>query len=272
MRPKKSLGQNFLRDQRTVSKIVALLDLSEEDSVIEIGCGTGILTRHLAGQVRRFVGVELDSELAHKLSVEFALPGVSILNQDVLDLDFSGLGETRGREIRWKIVGNLPYYITSPILRHLGRHSNSVERAVVMVQAEVAERLRAQPATKAYGLLTLLVQWSFEVESPFRVPSRCFWPVPKVDSAVVPLKPKPDRPLDPGATDAFFKFLSQSFSQRRKTLRNCLRGTVASIDLETILREEGWPTAVRAEALSLDDFVRLFRRLHPPAGEVRNKR
>lgn len=259
VRANKRLGQHFLKHPSLARRIAACLDLEASDTVLEIGCGTGALTGNLVGQVCRYTGVEVDAVLCSRVRQRFSGPGIEFLNRDILTLD---LGELRKRHAGngFKVVGNLPYSISSPILQHLARHSAVIDLAVVMLQAEVVDRLAAFPGGRDYGVLSLIVQFHFRAEPLFVVPPQAFKPKPKVDSKVVRLVPRPCRPLKPEAESLFFGFVKQAFSQRRKTLRNCL-GEIqpeAWARLSQTLRELGYPATVRAEKISLAHFLQLF--------------
>lgn len=260
VRAKKRLGQHFLHKSSLARRIVAGLGLEESDTVVEIGSGTGALTGDLVGQGCRYIGVELDAVLCSQLRQRFSNAGIEFLNRDILTLD---LGELRGRHAAegFKVVGNLPYGISSPILQHLARHAGVIDLAVVMVQAEVADRLAARPGGRDYGVLSLMVQYHFRTEPLFAVSPQAFKPRPKVNSKVVRLVPRSHRPLRPAEESLFFGFVKQAFSQRRKTLRNCLGGVQPETwaRLAETLRELGYPESVRAEKISLDHFLQLFR-------------
>lgn len=267
VRAKKRLGQHFLKPPSLARKIVAGLGLEEGDAVLEIGCGTGALTGNLVGLGCRYFGVEVDAVLCSQLRRRFSGPGIEFHNRDILTLD---LGELRKRHAGngFKVVGNLPYAISSPILQHLARHAALIDLAVVMLQAEVADRLAARPGGRDYGVLTLIVQYHFRPEPLFVVPPQAFKPKPKVDSKVVRLIPRPDRPLKPAEEGRFFGFVKQAFSQRRKTLRNCLAAVQpeARARLDESLRDLGYPATVRAEKISLDHFLQLFGSLQETSG------
>jgi 16S rRNA (adenine1518-N6/adenine1519-N6)-dimethyltransferase len=259
---KRRLGQNFLRDAGVVSRIVGSLQLGPDDVLLEIGCGAGALSRQLVGKPRQYVGVELDTSLYERL-MDLASPGVVFLNQDILSMDFSSLQKHYLRPgERLKVVGNLPYYISSPILQLLAQHARFIERAVIMLQAEVVERLVAQPSTKEYGFLTLLVQYYFSIRVLFTVSPRAFSPRPNVTSKVAQLIPHPKCLLNSGQESEFFQFVKRSFSQRRKTMKNALKGYAQWHPelLEALLGELGYPPDARAETLSLEDLTTLFQR------------
>ena len=259
VRAKKRLGQHFLHHPSLARKIVAGLGLEENDTVLEIGCGTGALTGELVGRGSCYIGVELDAVLCSQLGLRYGGPGIEFLNRDILTLDLDQL-RSRHATGSFKVVGNLPYAISSPILQHLARHAGVIDLAVVMVQAEVADRLAAGPGGRDYGVLSLLVQYYFRTAPLFAVPPQAFKPRPKVDSKVVRLVPRADRPLMPAEENLFFGFVKQAFSQRRKTLRNCFREAEPEAwqRLAGTLRELGFPGSVRAEKISLAHFLQLF--------------
>jgi 16S rRNA (adenine1518-N6/adenine1519-N6)-dimethyltransferase len=261
---KKSLGQHFLHDARVIHKIVASLNLDSKDGILEIGCGTGALTAHLAGRVSQFVGVELDRTLFEALCVEFRRPGTRFLNQDILTLELEGLFPELPPRQRIKVVGNLPYYISSPIVDWLGSQSSWFESATIMLQTEVADRLLAEPGSREYGVLTVTALYHFLSRRLFAVKAPAFRPIPKVDSAVVRLEPKAIKPLELESEPEFFNFVKRCFSARRKMLRNCLKGRFDQKRLELCLASLDKPGDVRAEALSLEDFVSLFAQLRVP--------
>ncbi len=259
---KRRLGQNFLRDTAVIARIIESLDLTPQDIVVEIGCGTGSLTRGLMGKVSQFIGVELDTALCQRLKNEYSSENTLFLNQDILGLDVEALLRSLHVDSRKaKVVGNLPYYISSPIVEWLGRQTAVIHSATVMFQSEVAYRLLAAPGNKEYGVLTLLAEYHFFSKWLLDVKPGAFRPIPKVHSTLIKLIPKVERLLDARVEPAFFRFLKQSFSQRRKTLRNSLKGTVESDRLHSVLSLLGHRLDSRAEVLSLEDFVVLFKQL-----------
>jgi len=259
---KKRLGQNFLHDPSVIRRIVSSLELAATDIVLEIGCGTGALTRHIVLKPQHFIGVELDKSLFQKLADQYSSPSAHFLNQDILQLDLSELRHRlRQPGAKLKVVGNLPYYISSPIIEWLGKQSGMIESATIMLQAEVADRLMASPGSKAFGVLSLIASYYFTATKLMEVRPGAFRPVPKVSSTVLRLKPKTKRSLDASEELALFTFIKQGFSQRRKTLWNCLKGSVDRGRLEAMLGRLGHPPNGRAEILSLEDFISLFRDL-----------
>ncbi|MBX6394640.1 MAG: 16S rRNA (adenine(1518)-N(6)/adenine(1519)-N(6))-dimethyltransferase RsmA [Alicyclobacillaceae bacterium] len=272
LRPKKQLGQNFLVDGRVLARIIEAADLHGREAVLEIGPGLGVLTRALAGEAWRVLAVEKDRGLAPVL--EEVLQGaenVRVLWSDVLELDLPEVCRGYFGERTVRVVANLPYYATTPILMKLLEDGPPLDLIVVMVQKEVAERLTAGPGTKEYGALTVAVQWHTErVEWVARVPASSFFPRPAVDSAVVRLHIRPDAAATEEAA-WLSRVVRAGFAQRRKTLLNALSHAFAGDSdrrtVEAALREAGIDPERRAEALALEDFVRLAQalavRIHP---------
>jgi 16S rRNA (adenine1518-N6/adenine1519-N6)-dimethyltransferase len=274
---RKSLGQHFLVDPQAHQRIVAAIAPGPEDVLVEIGPGTGLLTKHLlATPLKKLVAFELDSRAIPELRHTFASEGerFEIIEQDFLSVDLiaarmrisqttlKGLDDTRLR-----VAGNIPYYITSPILFKLIDEREAVRDATMLVQLEVAERLTAKPSTKAYGIPTVLANFFGEVKMLFKVPAGAFCPVPKVDSAVIRID------FDRGYfarlgeavpeqfdTQAFRSLVRGSFAMRRKTLRNNLK---ALLSTEVMDRIEASPAnrflAQRAEALHIEHFIELLQ-------------
>src|SRR3990172_2122085 len=255
--PKKSLGQNFLRDENVARNIVEALSPRKDDLLLEIGAGTGSLTNHLIGRSDHFLFVEIDSRAVEALRERFGKT-LEILQQDVLELDPRLLSGKYGKRVR--VAGNIPYYITSDILFWLVDNPASFEDAVLMMQADVARRLVARNRTKDYGILSVVTQCYTEPEILFRVSRNSFYPVPNVDSAVVRLRirqsvPEHDEKL-------FRSVVRGTFGKRRKTLYNGLRfmGFTAE-DLGSI----GLDLKRRPEELKVEDFLDLTRRLNDQA-------
>lgn len=264
---RKRLGQNFLHDLTVIRRIIASLDLNTTDIVLEIGCGTGALTQHLVLKPRQFIGVELDKNLFQRLEDQYAGSSLLFLNQDILKLELTAvLRKLQLPSARLKVVGNLPYYISSPIIEWLGRQVTMIESATIMLQAEVADRLMASPGSKEFGVLTLLAGYYFTCRKLMAVRPGAFRPAPTVYSTVLRLEPKTQHTLDLDQESAFFAFIKQSFSQRRKTLCNCLKKSVDKGSLEGLLDRLGHPPDCRAEVLSLEDFIVLFRHLPTSQG------
>jgi 16S rRNA (adenine1518-N6/adenine1519-N6)-dimethyltransferase len=268
-RGKAKLGQNFLRDQSAVQKIVdALGDVSKE-LVLEIGPGEGVITKPLSERAGKVVAIELDRILAAKLRLHFGrTPNVEILEANVLNVDFNGVvqGHLRGvtdrspgAEVRRaKLIGNLPYYITSDILLKLFEQHRNFSEFVIMVQKEVADRLAAEPGTRDYGLLTATTQLYCDARSLFTLPPGAFAPPPKVHSTVLRLmvNPKCQELGVKGREPQFIAFLKLSFGQKRKTLANNLKTVYPNIAAE--MKRLRLRSDARAEALSLKELAAVF--------------
>ena len=252
--PKKSLGQNFLIDKSVVSRIVEAAKVGPEDFVVEIGPGTGVMTRELVKKAGRVMAIEVDDRLIRGLRREFAdSENVEIIHEDALKFDFGRLGE------KAKVIANLPYYISTPIISRLIAARENVSLMLLMLQKEVAERITAPPGGKEYGYLSVMVQLYAEGRTLFTVPPGAFLPVPKVESAVVLL-----RVLDEPAAQCrdfamFERVVSAAFSQRRKTLRNTLKASrlVTPEAIETAGEKAGIDLVRRGETLSIAEFARL---------------
>lgn len=251
-RPKKHYGQHFLRDRQYIDRIISVLAPRGDDRIVEIGPGEGALTLPLLRAAGKLTAIELDTDLIPRLGHEAAPLGqLDIIQRDVLKTD---LGALAG-DGRLRIVGNLPYYISSPILFHCLAYADAITDMHFMLQKEVVARMAAAPGGKTYGRLSVMLQLACRVEPLFDVPPEAFAPPPKVDSAVVRLVPLPpdQRPVvDPGSLDAVVK---AAFGQRRKTLSNALRQV---LDADA-LREAGIDPRARAETLPPDVFVHLAR-------------
>ena len=262
MQKKARLGQNFLVDADACRAVVAAGGDIRNEAVVEIGPGRGALTRLLARAAGHLTLLEFDPNLAGALLVEFAsTPTVELRHADVLSVDFNALAQERGRKL--VVIGNLPYYITSDILLHLVDHHAAIDRAVLMVQREVAERITAPPGTRDYGVLSATMQLYGEVELLFTLPPGAFAPPPEVYSSVFRFHVRP-RSAELGVDPArFLPFVRASFAQKRKTWANNLRAAgykpdaVAAALAETLLEP-----AVRAEAVGLPEMAAVFRALH----------
>jgi 16S rRNA (adenine1518-N6/adenine1519-N6)-dimethyltransferase len=266
LQAQKSLGQHFLVDPKYHQRIVDAVAPVRGDIVIEIGPGTGLLTRHLlASPLEKLISYELDARAIPELREMFSAEGdrFEVVEQDFLEVDLSALARKYDRKIR--VVGNIPYYITSPILFKLIDERDSVQDAVLLVQKEVADRLVASPRTKAYGIPTVLANFFGEVKQLFRVPAGAFRPAPKVDSAVVRIDFSRDHFTRTGTSRppnfddlAFRKLVRALFAMRRKTVRNNLKAFVSP---EVIERLEMSPEVrfltARAEEFSIPDFLEL---------------
>jgi 16S rRNA (adenine1518-N6/adenine1519-N6)-dimethyltransferase len=249
--PRKRFGQHFLVDRHYIGRIVTELDPRADDNLVEIGPGLGALTRPLLERVERLTVIEIDRDLAGKLAAEFPPERLNLRVADALEFDFASLGQGL------RIVGNLPYYISTPLLFHLAQYDASVRDVTVMLQKEVVDRMVASPATPQYGRLSITLQVRFRIERLFTVPAGAFRPAPKVESAVARLTPLHDR--RPRLLDdrLFAEIVAAAFGQRRKTLRNALK----SLATEAQLERAGIAPGARGETLAVADFVRLANSL-----------
>lgn len=262
MRKKARLGQNFLVDADACRSVVAALGNIRGEAVVEIGPGRGALTRELARAAGHLILLEFDPSLAGALLVEFAsTPTVEVRHADVLTVDFGALSQEQGRKL--VVVGNLPYYITSDILLHLVDQHAAIDRAVLMVQREVAERVTATPGTRDYGVLSATMQLYGEVELLFTLPPGAFAPPPEVYSSVFRFHVRP-RFAEMGVEPAhFLPFVRASFAQKRKTWANNLRAAGYKTDpVAAALADNRLEPAVRAEAVELAKMAAVFRALH----------
>ena len=258
----KKYGQNFLIDTRVLEKIIDAAEITKEDFVLEIGPGIGTMTQYLAEAAGHVTAVEIDRNLIPIL--EDTLSGydnVTILNEDVLKVDIRRLAEEQngGRPI--KVVANLPYYITTPIIMGLFESHVPLESITVMVQKEVADRMQVRPGTKDYGALSLAVQYYARPYLVANVPPNCFMPRPKVGSAVIRLTRYEKPPVETTDEKRMFRIIRASFNQRRKTLVNGLGNSLevqaSRDDVTAALRQMGLPAAVRGETLTLEQFAQL---------------
>lgn len=259
--PKKSLGQNFLRDPNTIRRIADAVRAETGHTVVEIGPGTGALTGYLLAQHPNLIALEVDARAIAVLNEQF--PALDVRHGDVLDFDWNALAQERPAP--FFVIGNLPYYITSPILFALLEARAHMAEAVVMMQREVAERLVALPRTKAYGILSIFLQRYTEPKLLFRVPPTVFFPKPDVESAVVRLTFRRDAPPPSAFETHFAAVVRAAFNQRRKTLHNSLSAWTRDQGLSLPL---DWASR-RAEELTPADFqtlaAHLAPHLHPPA-------
>ncbi len=255
---RKTLGQHFLKERRILKNIVHIINPQDEELVIEIGAGKGALTRYLAQRGARVIAIEKDRELIPHLEA-LGYPKVEIINEDVLKLNFKSLSS--GKSV--KIVGNLPYSISSPILFRILEEKEVISECVFLLQKEVAERVCAEPGSKRYAPLSILIQNEFFTRLHFIVPPSCFLPPPKVDSALISLK-KRKRPLYAVDVCSFLIFLRFCFKQRRKKLLNNLKeARMFSPDLgmKEIFHKYRIEENARPEQVSLSQFVGLFKSL-----------
>ncbi len=262
----KKFGQNFLIDTHVLEKIIRAAGITKEDFVLEIGPGIGTMTQYLCESAREVVAVEIDSHLIPVLADTLsAYDNVTVMNEDILKVDICKLAQEKNNGRAIKVVANLPYYITTPIIMELFESHVPIESITVMVQKEVAERMRAVPGTKDYGALSLAVAYYAEADIVANVPPNCFMPRPNVGSAVIrlirhshPVVEVPDEAL-------LFKVIRASFNQRRKTLQNGLKNfegfSFTKEQILSALEGAGLPENVRGETLSLEQFAEIARQL-----------
>lgn len=251
--PRKRFGQNFLRDDGVVHRIVMAVNPKPGDHLVEIGPGEGVMTAAFLQQASRFDAIEIDRDLAAHLRQRFAgQPYFRLHLADALQFDFAAL--TRGEKLR--VIGNLPYNISTPLLFHLFEHTGIIEDMHFMLQKEVIDRLCAGPGEPDYGRLGIMAQYYCRAKKLFEVYPESFYPPPKVTSAIVQLLPHAQPPVDADPA-ALSKVVATAFSQRRKTLRNALK----SLFDEAALHSAGIDPAARAETLSLEQFARLASQL-----------
>ena len=257
----KKFGQNFLIDGHVLDKIIAAAGVTKEDVVLEIGPGFGTMTQYLAEAAKEVIAVEIDKTLIPILQETLKdYENVTLINEDILKVDIGALAEERNAGKPIKVVANLPYYITTPIIMGLFESHVPLENVTVMVQKEVAQRMQAGPGTKDYGALSLAVQFYAQPYIAANVPPNCFIPRPNVGSAVIRLT-KWEKPLVQVKDEAFlFSLIRASFNQRRKTLQNSLVNGGIGVTKEQVaaaLEQMELPPAVRGEALTLLQFARL---------------
>jgi 16S rRNA (adenine1518-N6/adenine1519-N6)-dimethyltransferase len=250
-RARKRFGQNFLHDEHVIARIVRAITPGPGQTLVEIGPGQGALTGPLLAAAGQLTAIEIDRDLAVLLRTRYAdHPGFALIEGDVLDVDFAGL-TTQSASLR--IVGNLPYNISTPLLFHLLQKQELIHDMVFMLQYEVVQRLAAQPGTADFGRLSVMMQYYCEVDLLFKVSPGSFTPQPKVDSAIVRLTPRRPSPFPPVDTQALAAVVRAAFSMRRKTLRNSLRAVFSVEKMEELPVDLG----LRAENLGVADYVRL---------------
>jgi len=250
-RPRKRFGQNFLVDRTCIERIVQAIEPKPHDHVIEIGPGRGALTNALLARLAHIDVIEIDRDLAARLATEHSPRRLTVHVGDALDFDYSTLGPAL------RVVGNLPYNISSPLLFRLLEHATSIIDIHVMLQREVVDRMTAAPGSPDYGRLTVMLGYRFCIRRLFRVPAGAFHPRPKVESAFACLRPRAPLPWQAADERLFARIVALAFGQRRKTLRNAL----ASITTEAVLAAAGIDPQARGETLSVEQFVALANRV-----------
>lgn len=258
----KKYGQNFLIDTHVLDKIIASANITKEDMVLEIGPGIGTMTQYLACAARTVVAVEIDKALIPILEDTLsAYDNVTVINEDVLKVDINQLAREYNGGKPIKVVANLPYYITTPIIMGLYESHVPIESITVMVQKEVADRMQTGPGSKDYGALSLAVQYYAKPYIVANVPPNCFMPRPNVGSAVIKLSRYEKPPVEVQDEKKMFALIRASFNQRRKTLVNGLTNAAelpyTKEDVTAALEKMGLPATVRGEALTLEQFAQL---------------
>lgn len=258
----KKYGQNFLIDTHVLDKIINAAEITKEDFVLEIGPGIGTMTQYLASSAREVFAVEIDRALIPILEDTLSeYENVTILNEDILKVDIRKLAEEHNQGRPIKVVANLPYYITTPIIMGLFEEEVPVESITVMVQKEVADRMQTGPGSKDYGALSLAVQYYASPYIVANVPPNCFMPRPKVGSAVIRLSRHEKSPVEVKDPRMMFRIIRASFNQRRKTLVNGLKNArdleFTREEVESALTACGFPLNIRGEALTLQNFADL---------------
>ena len=258
----KKFGQNFLIDTHVLDKIIASAEITKDDMVLEIGPGIGTMTQYLACAAGKVVAVEIDKTLIPILEDTLSeYDNVQIINQDVLKVDLAKLAEEENGGKPIKVVANLPYYITTPIIMGLFENHVPLKSITVMVQKEVADRMQVGPGTKDYGALSLAVQYYAKPYIVANVPPNCFMPRPKVGSAVIRLERYEEPPVQVTDEKLMFRIIRASFNQRRKTLVNGLKNSpeiqFTIEEIEAAIETLGKGASVRGEALTLEEFARL---------------
>lgn len=249
-RPRKRFGQNFLQNRHIIDQILGALNLQQDDKVVEIGPGLGALTQPLLKRLKHLTAIEIDTDLQeHLASLPIAVGKLNLISADALTLDYSQWGANL------RVVGNLPYNISTPLLLHLLNYASSIDDMHFMLQKEVVMRLAAQPGTKAYGRLTVMIQYHCEVESLFEVPPEAFHPKPKVDSAVVRLIPHQVSPYPVVDIGALEQLVAQAFAMRRKTLANNLKPVLSAAQLTNL----GIDPLARPEQISIMEYVQITK-------------
>ena len=262
----KKFGQNFLIDTRVLDKIIAAADITKDDYVLEIGPGIGTMTQYLAAAAGRVTAVEIDKALIPILADTLKdYDNVNIVNQDILKMDIQKLVDEENGGKPVKVVANLPYYITTPIIMGLFESRVPIESITVMVQKEVADRMQVGPGTKDYGALSLAVQYYAKPHIVANVPPNCFMPRPKVGSAVIRLDRYEKPPVEVKDEKLMFRIIRASFNQRRKTLVNGLKNSpelsFSKEEIESAVEQLGKGLNIRGEALTLEEFAFLSNKL-----------
>lgn len=257
---KKKFGQNFLVEKNVIEKIIENANVTNEDTVIEIGPGIGNMTQYLATYAKKVVAIEIDRDFALILKNDTlsTFDNVDVISDDILKVDLEEFFKKYAKDRKVKFVSNLPYYITTPIIMELLKYREHIESITIMIQKEVAERIDAKPKTKDYGALTIAIKVFADSKYVMTVSKNCFIPEPNVDSAVIKLDILDKPNIDMENTDLYFKVVKAAFSQRRKTLVNTLYGSFDKLnskeEIENMLTKLNLNPKVRGEELSISEF------------------
>lgn len=255
---KKSLGQNFLVDQNIRNKIIDVLDLKPTDIVLEIGSGRGELTELISHRAQKVYALEIDRRLFKILTESLSTrDNTQAINQNILKLDLDRFVKQNKIKARLKVFGNIPYYISSPIIEHLLHFRRYISGIFITVQKEFSVRVAAQPGSKDYSSFSCFVQYYALPKIPFHISKNCFRPLPKVDSSFLELKIREEPAVPVKDEELFFKIIRSAFNQRRKILSNSLSAVVASGVLSSFFEQTGLSPKIRPERLSLEDFALL---------------
>ncbi len=256
--PKKSLGQNYLIDENIGKKIIDTFNIKEDDLIVEIGPGKGEITKHILSYTKNVTAIEIDKNNFSYLKENF--PNLNVINQDFLKTDLKSLRDefNSSAKEQIRIIGNIPYYISSEILFKLIDHNNIIQDVQIMMQDEVAQRIVAKPSTKAYGILSIILQVFSTPKLIFKVSKNCFYPKPKVDSRIVHFDFNENKLSKISNIDFFRKFIRTSFGTRRKTLRN----TLLKMNIKSEDTSIDFDFTRRAESLSVDELIDLSNKLY----------
>ncbi len=247
------LGQNFLLDPSIAERIVDTSGVNKDDTVIEIGPGHGIMTRFIAEKARELIAIELDNNLFDKLKRDFiAYNNITLINMDVMEYDFAQHGP-------FKVIANIPYYITTPIIFKLIEEENNMRSMTITIQKEVAERIVAHPGNKQYGVLSLMIRYYGKSDILLIIPAGAFKPKPKVDSAVIKIERHLKPPVDVASEDIFRRIIKTAFANRRKMLSNTLKSVHP--DIKTIMNGVDIDPSRRPETLSMEEFAMLANKI-----------
>jgi len=261
----KGLGQNFLIDGNVIENICIAADITKDDAVLEIGTGIGTLTQHLCEKAKKVVSIEIDCQLEAIHSETLPYKNLTLIYDDFMKVDLIKLFDDHFLNEKVKVVANIPYYITTPIVMRLLEEKLPLDSITVMVQKEVANRFSSQPGSKDYGSITAVIHYYADPKLAFIVPSTVFIPQPKVDSAVIVMKLHKQPPVQLDDENLYFRLIKGAFGQRRKTLVNSVSGTIPEIkkdELLTIITKLGFNPAIRGEKLSIHDFAQIANELN----------